>query len=242
MKRFTLPAFALIAALGLAACNQPAPETASTESDEAVSTVMTAEEQGSLTPQAVLDDLMEGNQRYVENQMITRDLRAQVAATADGQYPKAVILSCIDSRVPVEMVFDQGVGDVFVARVAGSPENEDVLGSIEYAVGVAGAKIIMVLGHEACGAVKSAVDRLDVGSGNVSHLLAQFEPAIEKMGGTRDSKDKAYLDGVIKTSVTMTVDDIRSRSAIVRQLEEEGKVKLVGGYYNLHDGSVTMLD
>lgn len=242
MKRFTLPAFTLIATLGLAACNQPAPETASIETESAVSSVMTAEEQSALTPQAVLDDLMEGNQRYVGNQMITRDLPAQVAATADGQYPKAVILSCIDSRVPVEMLFDQGIGDVFVARVAGSPENEDVLGSIEYAVGVAGAKVVMVLGHEACGAVKSAVDRLDVGSGNVSHLLAQFEPAIEKMGGTRDSKDKAYLDGVIKTSVTMTIDDIRSRSAIVRQLEEEGKVKLVGGYYNLHDGSVTVLD
>mgnify|MGYP000162147596 CR=1 FL=1 len=243
MNKTLLAAVPLLAIILLAACNQPAQETTEQEqSEEMTSTVMTATDQGAMTPQAVLDDLMAGNQRYMQNDLTARDLPAQVAATTDGQYPKAIILSCVDSRVPVEMVFDQGVGDVFVARVAGNIEDEDLLGSIEYAVGVAGSKLVMVLGHESCGAVKSAVDQLDVGSENVDHLLAQIEPAIEKTEGERDAANKEYLTGVIKNNVELTIEDIRSRSAIVRQLEEEGKIMLAGGYYNLHDGSVTLLD
>ena len=203
--------------------------------------VMTKELQQSMTPDAVLADLIAGNERYLKNELIRRDLPAQVKATTTGQNPKAVILSCIDSRVPVEMVFDQGVGDVFVARVAGNAENEDVLGSIEYAVGVAGSKLVMVLGHEACGAVKSAVDKLDVGSENVTHLLNQFEPAIQQTAGERDSKNKAYLASVVKANVHVTVDDIRSRSRIVKQMEDDGKISVVGAYYSLKDGEVHIL-
>jgi len=244
MKKYLFLLTPFFALALLSACNQPAQDTsdATSDAEELTAAVMTKADQDAMTPQAALDDLMAGNARYMQNDLTARDLPAQVQGTTDGQFPKAVILSCIDSRVPVEMVFDQGVGDVFVARVAGNVEDEDVLGSIEYAVGVAGSKVVMVLGHEACGAVKSAVDQLDVGSENVTHLLGQIEPAIANTEGERDASDKKYLSDVIHTNVEMTLDDIRSRSAIVRQLEEEGKIKLVGAYYSLHDGSVTLMD
>ncbi len=141
----------------------------------------------------------------------------------------------------MELVFDQGVGDLFVVRVAGNVEDQDVLGSIEYSMGVAGSKLLMVLGHESCGAVKSAVDKLDVGSENVTHLLDQIEPAILEVEGTRDSKNKEYLTEVIKTNVKMTIDDIRNRSSIIKQLEADGKIMIVGAYYDLHSGKVTLL-
>ncbi|KAA3618816.1 MAG: carbonic anhydrase [Calditrichaeota bacterium] len=207
-----------------------------------ISSVMTQESQTEMTTNEILNDLLEGNRRFVKNSLNLRNLPAQVKATTSGQFPKAVILSCIDSRVPVELVFDQGIGDIFVARVAGNVENEDVLGSIEYSVGVAGSKLIMVLGHESCGAVKSAVKKLDVGSENVTFLLNQIEPAILSIAGERDYKDKNYLADVIKSNVKLTIEDIRKRSAIVRNLEAEGKIQIVGAYYNLHDGSVSLLE
>lgn len=203
--------------------------------------VMTKDSQAKLTSDAALNDLMEGNKRFVANRPDKLDLPAQVKATATGQYPKAVILSCIDSRVPVEMVFDQGIGDVFVARVAGNTEDESVLGSMEYATAVAGSKLVMVLGHEACGAVKSAIDKFEAGD-NVAHLLGTIEPAIEKVKGDRNSSDKKYVEEVVKVNVQETIDDIRERSPIMAGLEKEGKIKIVGAYYNLHTGEVSLLD
>jgi len=212
------------------------------EAVELVSSINTKEIQTATSPQAVVDDLMAGNKRYVKGELTALDLPAQIKATTGGQSPKAIILSCVDSRVPVEMAFDQGVGDVFVARVAGNAENEDILGSIEYAMGVAGSKVLMVLGHESCGAIKSAIDKLDVGSGNVDALLGQLEPAVVATEGDRDSKDKAYVANVVKQNVKQTMADVRSRSAIISGLENDGKAKIVGAYYSLKDGSITLVD
>lgn len=203
--------------------------------------VMTKQKQVEFTPDEVLNDLLEGNKRYISNTMKNRDFQAQVKATTEEQFPKAVILACIDSRVPVEYIFDQGVGDIFVARVAGNIEDEALLGSMEYGLGVAGSKLLMVLGHENCGAVKSAIKEVDVGSKNVDALLNHIESAIQEIGGTRDASDKEYFNEVVKNNVHQTVEDIRSRSEIIRNLEKEGKVKVVGAYYSLTDGKVTVL-
>jgi len=205
------------------------------------SVVMTRDTQAKLTSDAALKDLMAGNKRFVANRPDKYDFPAQVKATTTGQYPKAVILSCLDSRVPVEMVFDQGIGDVFVARVAGNTEDESILGSMEYATAVAGSKLVMVLGHEACGAVVSGINGFEAGD-NVAHMLAAIEPAIEKVGGKRDPSDKDYVEEVVKTNVEMTIDDIRARSPIMAGLEKEGKIKIVGAYYDLHTGEVVLLD
>lgn len=203
--------------------------------------VMTKDAQAKLSSDAALEDLMAGNKRFVANRPDKLDMPAQVKATSTGQYPKAVILSCIDSRVPVEMVFDQGIGDIFVARVAGNTEDESILRSMEYATAVAGSKLVMVLGHEACGAVKAGIDKFEAGD-NVAHLMSTIEPAIEKVGGERDSSDKEYVEEVVKTNVEMTIDDIRERSPIMAGLEKEGKIKIVGAYYDLHTGEVVLLD
>jgi len=229
-----------IALLFLSSCaEKPVPKV---EATPLVSAINSKDVQKATSPQAVVEDLMAGNKRYMKNDLTARDLPAQVKATTGGQAPKAIVLACVDSRVPVEMAFDQGVGDIFVARVAGNAENEDILGSIEYAMGVAGSKVLMVLGHESCGAVKSGIDKLDVGSSNVTHLLDNFEPAIAAVDGERNSKDKTYMANVVKANVKQTVADIRTRSSIIKGLEDSGKAQIVGAYYSLQDGSVTVVD
>ncbi len=216
-------------------------EAQSTTPDK-IKTVMTAQMQEQITPGAVLEDLLEGNKRYMADKLENRDLPAQVSATTNGQYPKAVVLACIDSRVPVEYIFDQGVGDIFVARVAGNIENAELLGSIEYGLGVAGSKLLMVLGHENCGAVKSAIKKVDVGSDNVTALLNTIEPAIQATEGERDIEAEGYFENVIKNNVHLTIENIRKKSNIVKSLEEEGKIKVVGAYYSLTDGKVTVIE
>lgn len=228
-------------------CNQtnektnPA-EVKNTSSSELVKEVMTKQAQENMTPDEVLADLLAGNERYISGELISRDLPEQVVSTTNGQYPKAVILACIDSRVPVEYIFDQGVGDIFVVRVAGNIEDEALLGSMEYGVGVAGSKLLMVLGHENCGAVKSAIKKVDVGSDNVTSLLSEIEPAILKTDGERDEKNKEFFDAVVKNNVNQTIEDIRARSSIISGLENDGKIKVIGAYYSLTDGKVTILD
>ncbi len=228
------------------ACNQTNQKSSQTDakketSAELVKEVMTKEKQESMTPDEILADLLAGNKRYVAGELIRRDLSKQIAATTKGQYPKAVVVACIDSRVPVEYIFDQGVGDIFVVRVAGNIEDEALLGSMEYGVGVAGSKLLMVLGHENCGAVKSAIKKVDVGSKNVTSLLNEIEPAIKMTEGERDAKNKEYFDAVVKNNVNQTIKDIRSRSKIISGLENDGKIKVVGAYYSLKDGKVTVL-
>jgi len=204
----------------------------------------TPDEQKKLTPDAVLADLMDGNKRYMSGKLSEPNISARIKAGTEGQYPKAIILSCIDSRVPVEQVFDQGVGDIFVSRVAGNIENVDQLGSMEFATKVAGAKLVLVLGHEACGAVKGACDHVKLG--NITDLLANIEPAVKAVDGIdedkRNSKNKEFVDKVIKQNVKQTVADIRSRSEILTELEKAGTIKIVGAVYSLHDGSVKLVD
>jgi carbonic anhydrase len=208
-------------------------------------TVITAEKQKALKPEEVLTDLMAGNKRFVEGATTNhKNAKAEVEATAKGQYPQAVILSCLDSRVPVELVFDQNIGDVFVARVAGNIENVDILGSMEFATKAAGAKLIMVLGHEACGAVKGACDHVEMG--NLTALLEKIQPAVEAVAkdfpeDQRNSKNKDFVEAVIKKNVEITLADIRKDSPILAEMEKKGDIKLVGGIYNLHTGAVELL-
>ena len=202
----------------------------------------TAESQKTLTPDSVLAELTAGNEAYVAGKTADPNVEARREAAVAGQYPKAYILSCADSRVPVEQVFNQGIGDLFVGRVAGNIETTEQLGSMEFAAVVGGVKVIMVLGHEACGAVKGACDHVKMG--NLTDLLVQIEPAIDKVKGhetDRSSKNKAFVAEVIEENAELTVADIRSRSKVLADLEKEGKIKIVGGVYSLQTGKVTML-
>jgi len=205
---------------------------------------MTAEEQDSLTPDQVLADLMAGNGRYVKGKTTDANIQARIAEAVKGQYPQAVILSCLDSRVPVELIFDQGIGDVFVGRVAGNVENGDQLGSMEFATMVAGSKLVMVLGHESCGAVKGACD--DVKMGNLTGLLEKIRPAVESVKGfepdERTSANSDFVQKAVEANVRHTVKDIRQSSPLLAEMEENGRIKIVGAVYSLHDGSVRLLD
>ena len=200
------------------------------------------EKQDALTPDSVLADLKAGNKRYVELNASEVQIGERRKAAQAGQFPKAYVLSCVDSRVPVETVFDQSIGDIFVGRVAGNVENEDQLGSMEYAAAVAGIKLIVVMGHESCGAVKGACD--DVKLGNLSALLQKIRPAVRSVDGyaSKDSKDKEFVAKVIEANVKRTVKDLRDRSEVLAGLEGEGKIKIIGAYYSLKDGSVTFFE
>ena len=179
------------------------------------------EVQENLSPNNVLNDLLEGNERFTSNQLAEVAHLDLVDQTITGQFPKAVVLSCIDSRVPVEQVFDQAIGDIFVARVAGNFENEDILGSLEYSCAVAGSKLVLVLGHESCGAVKAACD--DVKLGNITHLLSNIMPAVEKssneVDGENNSSNADFVAKTVENNVLLTIDRIRERSEILADLE-----------------------
>ncbi|MFD0993800.1 carbonic anhydrase family protein [Tenacibaculum geojense] len=196
-----------------------------------------------LTPNAVLHDLLAGNERYTSNNITASDVPSLVEQTTNGQFPKAVILSCIDSRVPVEMVFDQTIGDVFVARVAGNFENVDILGSMEYSCKVAGSKLVLVLGHESCGAVKAACDGVELG--NITAMLDNIVPAAkmasEEVDGVADSSNSAFVAKTVENNVKLTVERIREKSPILAEMEKNGEIQIVGGVYSLTTGKVTML-
>ncbi len=203
--------------------------------------IINKEKQDNLTPEKVLEALMAGNERFTGNKMHQRDYSSQIDQTSGGQWPQAVVLSCIDSRVPVETVFDQGVGDIFVARVAGNFENTDILGSMEYSCKVAGSKLVFVLGHEACGAVKAACD--DVELGNITHLLSNIKPAVEatETDGEKNSKNDSFVAGVVENNVKLTMERIREKSPILKEMEESGEIKIVGGVYSISSGKVSLL-
>ena len=203
--------------------------------------IINKEKQDSLTPEKVLDALMTGNERFTGKVMHQRDFSSQIDQTSGGQWPQAVVLSCIDSRVPVEIVFDQGVGDIFVARVAGNFENTDILGSMEYSCKVAGSKLVFVLGHEACGAVKAACD--DVELGNITHLLGNIKPAVKatETDGERSSKNDSFVADVVENNVKLTMQRIREKSPILKEMEENGEIKIVGGVYSISTGKVSLL-
>ena len=200
--------------------------------------VQTRESQAAMTPAAARVRLEEGNARFVANAMKPRDWTAKVVATASGQYPFAAVLGCMDSRAPIEIAFDQGLGDVFGVRVAGNVVNDDELGSLEYAVKV-GAKLIVVLGHTSCGAVKGAIDGVEMG--NLTGLLAKIQPAVAK-ADCHDSHDDACVDKVAAENVRQSMREIRQRSPYLAQYLDAGKIRLVGGMYDVSTGKVTFLE
>jgi len=206
-------------------------------------TAINKEVQLSLSPKDVLQDLLEGNLRFINNDLEKVAHLDLVKQTISGQYPKAVVLSCIDSRVPVEQVFDQAVGDVFVARVAGNFENTDILGSLEYSCAVAGSKLVFVLGHESCGAVKAACDGVKLG--NITSMLDNIMPAVKKSSeeieGEKNSSNNDFVAKTVENNVLLTIDRIRDKSEILRELENNDKIKIVGGVYSLQTGKVNML-
>jgi carbonic anhydrase len=207
----------------------------------------TAETQATVSPDKALEFLKEGNQRFVNNLKINRNLLAQVNDTRSGQWPFACILSCIDSRVSAELVFDQGLGDIFSIRIAGNFANQDIIGSMEFACKVAGSKLIVVLGHTKCGALKGSLDsdKVDtLGLDNLSHLIHHFDSCIEaeiREGEERSSANTDLLERVTLRNVHHTIREIRQNSAILRNMEKNGEIKLVGANYDVETGEVIWL-
>jgi carbonic anhydrase len=202
---------------------------------------LTKEERDSMTPSQVIEELKKGNERFRTGKMVPRDYLAEKKSSAKGQYPAAVILGCLDSRVPAEIVFDTGIGDTFIGRVAGNVVNDDMLGSMEFGCAASGSKVILVLGHTSCGAIKGAID--DVVLGNLTGLLARIKPAVAatKFEGEKSSKNAAYVDAVAATNVTLTLAEIRRRSPVLDDLEKKGTISIVGAMYNLTTGMVSFM-
>lgn len=205
----------------------------------------TSETQSTITPARALEFLKEGNERFVSNLKVNRNLLQQANDTRDGQWPFAVILSCIDSRTSAELIFDQGLGDVFSIRIAGNVVNTDIMGSLEFACKVAGSRLIVVLGHTSCGAIKGACDHIEMG--NLTELLSKIQPAVyEEKEVTdpakRNSRNNQFVENVTKLNVRRTVRSIVNRSYILEQMIENGEVAIIGGIHHLNSGKVDFLD
>ncbi len=201
----------------------------------------TKDTQDKVTPQLAKNTLVEGNTRFVQGQQAGRDLMSQVKQTSTGQYPFATVLSCIDSRVSSELIFDQGIGDIFSVRIAGNFVNEDILGSMEFACKLAGTKLVVVLGHTACGAVKGACDHARLG--NLTALINKIEPAVEAVTeptdeSQRNSSNIDFVNEVAKKNVYMTIDNIRESSQVLKEMEDAGEIEIVGGMYDIKTGEV----
>lgn len=202
---------------------------------------LTKELQQKITPNDAIELLKQGNQRFVNNLKVNRNLLQQVNETTDGQHPFAVIISCMDSRTSAELVFDQGLGDIFSIRIAGNVINEDILGSAEFGCKVVGAKVILVLGHSSCGAIKGAVDNVDLGhlhfiTGKVQRCI----PAAKKM--LESNRDENLLSVVTKENVLLGVQDLRTRSAIIADMEHKKEIRIIGGVYEVGTGVVTFFE
>lgn len=203
---------------------------------------LTKEMQEALTPDNALELLKSGNKRFVSNLKMNRNFLEQVVNTRDGQYPFAAILSCIDSRSPAELIFDQGLGDIFSIRIAGNFINDDILGSMEFACKIAGSKLIVVLGHTHCGAIKSACD--DIQLGHLTQMLAKLKPAVKKVTDVevRDSSNIEFVNKVVHKNVEHALQEISQRSVVLNELVQENKIKIVGAIYNIETGEVRFLD
>ena len=207
----------------------------------------TSETQATITPEKALNFLKEGNQRFVNNLKANRDLLEQVNATRAGQCPFAVILSCIDSRTSAELIFDQGLGDIFSIRIAGNFVNQDILGSMEFGCNVAGSKLVVVLGHSKCGALKGGLDSAAIepmGMDNLNHLIGHFDPIIKtiiKDGEERSSSNEDLLERLNHHNVKHAIEDIRKQSSTLKKLEDEGKIKIEGANYDVETGVVSWL-
>lgn len=207
----------------------------------------TFETQTTITPERALDILKEGNQRFVNNLKANRDLLAQVNDTREGQWPFAVVLSCIDSRTSAELIFDQGLGDVFSVRIAGNFVNQDILGSMEFGCNVAGSKLVVVLGHTKCGALKGGLDSAQIepmGMENLNHLIGHFDHIIKDIiheGEERSSKNEDLLERLNQQNVRHAIEEIRNSSITLKRMEDEGKIKIVGANYDVETGVVTWI-
>ena len=202
----------------------------------------TKEQQITMTPESAIQRLKDGNSRFTKNKNYSRDLTSEVKQTSTGQNPYATVLHCIDSRVSAELIFDEGIGDVFSVRIAGNFENEDILGSMEFACKLAGTKVIVVLGHTACGAVKGACD--DAKLGNLTALINKLKPAVEAVTepvdtSKRNSGNIDFVNNVAEKNVYMTIENIREKSPVLKEMEDNGEIKIIGAMYDIKDGSVT---
>ena len=201
----------------------------------------TKETQAQMSSASALKELKDGNQRFVEKKQLNRDLMQQVSETSTGQFPFATILSCIDSRVSSELIFDQGIGDIFSVRIAGNFINEDILGSMEFACKLAGTKLVLVLGHTACGAVKGACDHARLG--NLTTLINKIEPSVEAVKepedvSLRNSLNIDFVNEVAAVNVKMTIENIRVKSQVLKELEDAGEIQIIGGMYDIKTGAV----
>lgn len=201
------------------------------------------ETQSSLTPDLAIDILKEGNDRFMKNLKANRNLLQQVNETSEGQFPFATILSCIDSRTSAELIFDQGLGDIFSIRIAGNILNEDILGSMEFATKVVGTKVIVVLGHTKCGAIVGACNHVEMG--NLTTLLNKVQPAIyaeKKIKENRTGSNTTFVNNVTEINVHLTIDRIRRESPIIADLENSGQIKIIGGVYDVETGKVSFFE
>jgi carbonic anhydrase len=201
---------------------------------------LTKEMQAAITPSLALELLKEGNKRFINNLKVNRNLLQQANETSDGQHPFAIILSCIDSRTSAELIFDQGLGDIFSVRIAGNIINEDILGSMEFACKVAGSKIIVVLGHTKCGAIKGACDHVEMG--NLTVLLNKIRPAVDDETQTKDNRNSnnpVFVENVATINVKRTVKSIMQRSTILKEMIESGQIGIAGGIHDITTGEVT---
>ena len=197
------------------------------------------ESQATTSPQSALERLRDGNQRFMGRTPLERNWADDIAATASGQFPFAFVLGCIDSRVPVETVFDQGIGDIFTSRVAGNIVNEDVLGSMEFACKLAGSKAILVLGHTDCGAVKGAIRKTRLR--NLTTLVKKIEPVVDEVASSMDTEDPTFVDIVSEANVVRTVETIRQQSEALAEMENAGEIVIVGAMYDVSSGRVRIL-
>jgi len=231
---------AALLALALAGCCTTSTTTSSTPQRRDLAALKA--EQAALTPAQVLESLQQGNERFASGKAKPRDMRHDQEITAAGQFPHAVILSCIDSRAPAEFIFDQGLGNLFNARIAGNVANNDIVGSMEFACAAAGAKLVLVMGHTRCGAVMGACDHVEMG--NLTGLLDRIQPAVQAVHdvpGDRNSANDKFVEAVAEANVRLTVARIRELSPILRDLETAGKIQIVGCIYDLETGRVQFL-
>ncbi|MBC7640869.1 MAG: carbonic anhydrase [Flavobacterium sp.] len=243
MKKLIVIAAIAITAQTFIGCNSIQKNQNSQKTTYNIRHVITKAEQDALTPEGVLQEFKDGNARFNSGNVTQREHSEEIRKIATGgQFPKAMVLSCLDSRVPVEDVFDQGIGDVFVGRVAGNFVNTDLLGSMEFACKVAGAKLIVVMGHQHCGAVKGAID--DVHLGNITAMLANIKPAVEmskNFEGEKSSKNENFVKLVAQNNIRNTIAQIRAKSEILKEMEAIGAIKIVGAFYTLRTGKLEFI-
>ena len=242
--RFSLLAWVLL----IISCNYNKPETqhnpAIPKPDSVLAGhVITASEQAKLTPDGVIASFKEGNKRFIANTLTPNNFPEQVKKSAAGQYPEAVILSCMDSRVPPEYIFDKSIGDLFVIRVAGNIIDKDILGCMEYACKESGAKLLIVMGHHHCGAVKAAI--LNIKMGNITGLLQKIKPALDKSAdfkGEKSVKNDEYFDEVCLNNVIVSISQIKAQSPILNEMADKGEIRIIGALYELNTGIVKFLE